>query len=84
MIGHDFMKQVLANEKKLMKVKDIRCIQPPKYDEISVKNLYPKLLSLAGMSDYFPDKFPTNKQCDREYMFQIANTLYPEVMADII
>ena len=36
------------------------------------------------MSDYFPSKFPKDSQCDKEYMYNIWNTLYPEDFAEVI
>jgi len=55
-----------------------------KYDELSVKNLYDKFMTLPGMIEYFPTKYPKGRQCDREYMFNIANTLYEEITNDLI
>ena len=40
-----------------MKLKDLKLISAPKYDEISVKNIYPTLVKLDGMADYFPDEY---------------------------
>ena len=51
------MKAIFAGTKKLMKLKEIKFIQAPKYDEISVKNLYVRFIGLDGMKDYFPDKY---------------------------
>ena len=36
------------------------------------------------MKFYFPDKYPKGRQCDREYMFNVANTLYEEVTTELI
>jgi len=55
-------------------------IDVPKYNEFSVKNLYKNLLSLENMEKYFPDKYPKGRLCDREYMFNVANTLHPGVV----
>ena len=57
------------------KKKDVLYIEVPKYDELSVKNMYDKLLKLPGMAEYFPEKYPKGRQCDREYLFNVANTL---------
>ena len=57
MFTKDFQKKLFAGEKKLMKLKDLKLISAPKYDEISVKNLYPTLIKLPGMADYFPDEY---------------------------
>ncbi len=48
---------LFAGDKKLMKLKDVNFVSAPKYDEISVKNLDPKLIEYEGMKAYFPDKY---------------------------
>ena len=36
------------------------------------------------MSQYFPNKYPKGRQCDRDYMFNIANTLHEEIVTQLI
>lgn len=36
------------------------------------------------MKRYFPDKYAKNRQCDRDYMFNIANSLHPNVVKEVI
>ena len=67
-----------------MKLKDVTHIQVPKYDELSVKNLYAKFLRLDGMRPYFPEKYAKGRQCDREYMFNIVNSKQPKIMRELI
>ena len=56
----------------------------PKYDELSVKNLFKKLLALDNMDKYFPSAYPKGRGCDRDYMFNVANTLNPGVVQELI
>ena len=51
-----------------------------KYDELSVKNLYEKFMKLEGVAQYFPDSYPKGRVCDREYLFNIVNTLHEDVV----
>ena len=46
----DFLKEIFKGEKTLLKKSHIMFCEVPKYDEISVKNLYDKLIKLDGMS----------------------------------
>ena len=39
---------------------------------------------MAGMSQYFPDSYPKGRQCDRDYMFNVANTLHQDIVSEII
>ena len=84
MCTHALIKDVFAGTKKLLKLSNVKFIQAPKYDEISVKNLYSKLIILPDMKLYFPDKYSKGRQCDREYMFNIANTMHPNVVQELI
>ena len=40
-----------------MKLKEVNLVSVPKFDEISVKNLYSQLIVLDGMKVYFPNKY---------------------------
>ena len=84
MCTRDTLKEIFAGKKKLFKLKDVKFIAVPKYDEISVKKLYNKLIELDNMKDYFPNKYPKGRQCDREYLFNITNTIHPFILKTII
>ena len=36
------------------------------------------------MKEYFPDKYAKGRQSDHDYMFNIANTLYPDIIKQLI
>lgn len=84
MFTRDFTKALFAGEKRLMKLKEVNFISTPKYDEISVKKLYPILIEMEGMKQYFPDKYSKGRQCDHDYLFNIANTLHPKTVKESI
>ena len=50
----DFAKEIFEGKKKLLKLADIKLIAVIKYDELSVKGLYSKFMTLDGMAQYFP------------------------------
>ena len=80
MFTKDYAKDIFGEKKLLIRKKHVLYIDVPKYDELSVKNLYEKLLTLDNVRKYFPDKYPKGRQCDRDYMFNVANTLHPGVV----
>ena len=84
MFTKDYAKDIFSEKKLLIKKKNVLFVEVPKFDELSVKNLYEKLLALDNMSLYFPDQFPKGRQCDREYMFKVANTLHEGVVQELI
>ena len=67
-----------------MKKSDIKSIEVPHYEEISVKALYPEFKKDAEMMSYFPDKYPAGKAPPREYFFNILNTLQPDYLGEVM
>ena len=49
MFTKDYAKDIFAEKKQLIKKKNVFYIDEPKFDELSVKNLYDTLLELDGM-----------------------------------
>jgi hypothetical protein len=84
MMTKDTLKEIFSGQKKLLKLKNVDFIQVPKYDELSVKNLYDKLVALDRMQVYFPRKYSKGRQCDRDYLFNVANTIHPQVMSELV
>ena len=41
MLNKDFLKQVLMEEKQLLKKQDVQHIEVPQYEELAVKNIWP-------------------------------------------
>ena len=84
MITTDFLKQILRGDKQLLKMSEVRYCNPPRYDEISVSQLYDPCLKMPGMADYFPDTYPKGRSCSREYFFAILATLHPDYTDKLI
>ena len=57
-IKKDFLKQVLAEEKQLLKKDEVVPVEVPCYDELSVKALYPQFLKDPAFTKYFADSYP--------------------------
>ena len=84
MITAPFLKAVLKGEKVLLKAAEVKICNPPKYDEISVTQLYDDCIKLPGMAEHFPDQYPKGRQCAREYFFSILATKHPDYTRDLI
>ncbi len=56
----------------------------PKFDELSVKNIYPHKEKDARFMAFFPDRRPKDRWPDRTYFFAILNTLEPDYVSTII
>ena len=61
MLTKDYAKEIFSEEKLLIRKKHALYIDVPKYDELSVKNLYDKLLALDNMKKYFPNTYPKGR-----------------------
>jgi hypothetical protein len=61
MINKDFLKDVLSEKKRLINLKDVIFVCVPKYDELSVKNIYPMIQKDKELMAFFPDKLPKGR-----------------------
>ena len=77
-VTKDYMKAILRGEKKLFGKTDVRHIKVTKYDELSVKTIYPKLIQRPELKPFFPDSYPKGRQCCKDYFWNVANSIYPE------
>ena len=86
-IGHinkDFLKQIFAEEKVLLKKQAITTVHVSRYDELSVKALWPSLSKDRKFMAYFPDNYGDAKTPSREYFMNVLNTIYPDYMNKIM
>ena len=80
----DFLKEVLSGTKDLMPLDQVRRVNMPYYDELSVRDLWPQMRESPKFMMYFPSKFPKGRQPDRAYFFNIMNTLMGDYVQQII
>ena len=83
-VTKDYLRDILKGVKILLKINKINFCTIPAYDEIGVKALYPKVIKLPGMSKFFPNSLPKGKQCCKQYMYNIWNTIYPEDVKEVL
>ena len=84
MLNKDFLKEVFADKKRLLKLKEVKWINVPLYDELSVAKLWPLMQDDTNFMLYMPSKLPKGRSPDRTYFFNIMNTLYENYVASII
>ena len=83
-VNRDFIRAVLKGDKKLLKISEKRSVNVPMYDELSVKNIFPKFKRDVKVMQYLQDSYPANRNPDREYFFTVLNTVYPEHVEKMI
>ena len=54
---------------------ELKSVNVPKLDELSVKNIFPLIRQDAEVMKYFPDDYPRGREPDRTYTFNVLNTL---------
>lgn len=83
-MNKDFLKQVFVGKKKLLGMSEVKRVNVPTYDELSVVNLWPDMQSDATFMLFFPDSFPKGRLPDRTYFFDIMNTVTEEFTQALI
>ena len=56
MMNKDFLKEVLAEDKALLRLNQVSRINVPLYDELSVGNIWPMMKNDEKLMLYFPTK----------------------------
>ena len=75
MVNKDFIRDVLAERKKLMKLSAVKSVNVPHFDEISVKSVFPLFKDDPEIMNYIQDFLAAGKLPDRVYFFNILNTV---------
>ena len=84
MLNKDFLRLILADDKKLMPLAEVKWISVPRYDELSIKNLFDAVKEDQDVMAYFPDSLPKGRQPDRTYFFNILNSVHSEYTRNLI
>ena len=56
----------------------------PQWDELGVMKLWKDLKDDAAFNVYFQDIYTDQKASNREYFFNILNTIYPDYLKSIV
>ena len=75
MVNKDFIRQLLCEDKQLMALNDMKFVNVPVFDELSVKILFPHCRDIPEIMSYFPDPTPKSRLPERDYFFNVLNTL---------
>jgi len=75
MVNKDFLKAVFKEEKGLLKLSEVKFKNVPFYDELAVKKIWPDVQEDPEVMFYMPSKLPKGRVPDRDYMFNVLNTL---------
>ena len=76
----DWWKALLKDDKKAFKMDTVRPITVPRIDELSVPRLFGMVKEDLKVKDYLPFCYYEKTKPDRQYLFNIVNTIYPEFL----
>ena len=81
-VNKDFLKEVLTEDKSLLRLDQVSRINVPLYDELSVINIWPMMKQDKKFMLYF--LMAKGRVPDREYFFNILNTFQPAYLQSLI
>ena len=84
MLNRDFMKQLLAEDKKLLELRQVIHCNVPKYDELSVKKFWPLMQRDLAFMKYMPDATQDGRLPEREFFWNVFNTLQTAYVGRLI
>ena len=84
MLNKDFLKEIFTEEKKLLRLDEVKRICVPLYDELAVIKLWPMMKSDQELMKFFPTKMAKGRVPDREYFFNVLNTFQGEYLQRLI
>ena len=67
----------------MLKQKEVTIIDIPKYEELSVKNIWPLVKAANDLCEYFPD-YSDKQVPDRDFMFSILWTFRYDVIEKMV
>jgi hypothetical protein len=75
-----FLDEILKGKKKVLKQKDVPARVVPQWNELSVKECYPKAVeTLPGLIDYLPDPWGKDKRLpERDFFWKVMYALFPK------
>ncbi len=76
-MNKDFLREVFCGKKHLIPRDQLRPINVPEYDELSVKNLWGEIIQDKEFSQYFPSNVSEKNLPPREFFFNVINTVQP-------
>jgi hypothetical protein len=75
MVNKDFIKLVLTEEKSMLSLNEVKYVNVPHYDELSVRKFWPMLQEDESVMKYMPNPTVEFKMPDRTYFWNVANTV---------
>ena len=79
-----FIQKLYKGEKQILKMENVRFINVPKYDELSVTNMLKLVKNDTELLKFWPDEYIAGMQPSRQFFFNTINTVYPGFLKQLI
>ena len=83
-VTKDFLKEVFAGRKHLIPRVQLRPVEVPKYDELSVVSLIADIMKEKELAKFFPEQRKKADLPDRQFFFNVVNTNDPDYLAALL
>ena len=83
-VTKDFLKEVFAGRKHLIPRAQLRPVEVPKYDELSVVSLIADIMKEKELAKFFPEQRTKADLPDRQFFFNVVNTTDPDYLAALL
>ena len=80
----EWIRQILSGEKRLLQKATVKYVNVGFFPEISVKHMYNDFAERPGIKPYMPPKVNLGRSCDKEYFWNVVNTLCEEEVEAIV
>ena len=84
MVNKDFIKMVLAEQKSMLPLSEVKWVNVPHYDELSVKKFLPKFEDDKEFMKYIPAVTMESRIPARDYFWNILNTVHHDYVKKVI
>ena len=74
----------MKNERGLLPLKELKQVNVPFYDELAIKHIYPLVKNDSKVMRYFPSKLPEGRLPDRDYFWNVLNTVNEPYVSQLI
>ena len=80
----DILKEVFAGRKHLIPRSQLRPIEVPKYDELSIVSLFADIMKEKDLAKFFPEQRTKADLPDRQFFFNVVKTTDPDYLAALL
>ena len=75
---------ILTKQKRFLPRSSLKSVDVGNYPELSVKAMYKEFVTRADVEPYMPPKINKGRQADKEYFFNVVNTLHEEELQSML